>query len=141
VHLLRLQVNAEPLQQQGRSIIERQLAQLTRLVDDLMEVSRITTGRIQLRHYRVAISGIVEPAVETARPSIDQQRHVLMLLPPQPIWLYADTARMEQVIVNLLTNAAKYTDQGGHLRLSVKQEGDECSIAVKQASITIWSSR
>ena len=115
-----------PLQQQARSIIERQVGQLTHLVDDLLEVSRITTGRIQLRRERVAVSGIVERAVETVRPLIDQRRHELTVsLPPQPIWLYADAARLEQVVVNLLTNAAKYTDEGGHIWLTVQQEGDE----------------
>ncbi len=86
VHLLRLRKNEEPLQQKARTIIERQLTQLTRLVDDLMEVSRITTGRVQLRHDRVVVSGIVERAVETARPLMDQRRHELTVsLPPQPI--------------------------------------------------------
>jgi PAS domain S-box-containing protein len=113
VHMLRLQPHEDPLQQQARSIIERQLVQLTRLVDDLMEVSRITTGKVQLRHDRVAASDILGHAVESVRPLIDQNGHELTLsLPTQPIWLHADATRLEQVIVNLLTNAAKYTDPG-----------------------------
>ena len=138
VHMLRLQRHEDPLQQQARSIIERQLTQLTRLVDDLMEVSRITTGKVQLRHDRVAMSDIVKHAVESVRPLIDQQGHELtMSLPPQPIWLHADAARLEQVIVNLLTNAAKYTDRGGHLWLSLKQEGDECVLRVRDTGVGI----
>src|SRR5690606_38779041 len=106
----RLGKNEEPLQQKACAIIERQLAQLTRLVDDLMEVSRITTGRVQLRLDRVIVKGIVDRAVETARPLIDQRQHELTVsLPAQPISLHADASRLEQVIVNLLTNAAKYT--------------------------------
>jgi PAS domain S-box-containing protein len=123
LHLLRLQKNESQLQHQGRTVIERQVTQLTRLVDDLLEVSRITTGRLQLRHDRVVVSGIVERAVETARPLMDERRHELTVsLPPQPIWLHADAARLEQVVVNLLTNAAKYTDEGGHIWLTVQQE-------------------
>jgi PAS domain S-box-containing protein len=138
VHLLRLQQNEDPLQQQARGIIERQLTQLTRLVDDLLEVSRITTGRVQLRQDRIVVSGVVERAVETASPLMDQRRHELTVsLPPQPIWLYADAARLEQVVVNLLTNAAKYTDAGGHIWLTVEQQGDECVLRVRDTGVGI----
>jgi len=138
VHMLRLQTHEEPLQQQARSIIERQLAQLTRLVDDLMEVSRITTGKVQLRLDRVAMNEIVERAVDTVRPLIDQHGHDLTVsLSPQPVWLHADAARLEQVIVNLLTNAAKYTDRGGHLWLGAEQEGDECVLRVRDTGVGI----
>lgn len=121
--LLRLQKNEAPLQLQARQVIERQLAQLTHLVDDLLEVSRITTGRVQLRQERIALGGIVERAVETAQPLIDQRRHQLQVsLPVEPIFLLGDAARLEQVLVNLLTNAAKYTDEGGRIWLSVEPE-------------------
>jgi signal transduction histidine kinase len=138
VDLLRLQKNENHLQQQARTIIERQVTQLTRMVDDLMEVSRITTGRVQLRHDRVVVSGIVERAVETARPLMDQRGHELKVsLPPQPIWLNADAARLEQVVVNLLTNAAKYTDEGGRIWLTVQQEGDECVLRLRDTGVGI----
>ena len=138
VHLLRLGKNEEPLQQKARTIIERQLAQLTRLVDDLMEVSRITTGRVQLRLDRVILSSIVERAVETARPLIDQRRHELTVsLPTHPIWLNADASRLEQVVVNLLTNAAKYTDEGGHIWLTVQEEGTDCVLRVRDTGVGI----
>jgi PAS domain S-box-containing protein len=123
VQLLRLQKDENRLQQQARAVIGRQVTQLTRLVDDLMEVSRITTGRVQLRQDRVVMNGIVERAVETARPLMDQHKHELTVsLPPQPIWVNADAARLEQVVINLLTNAAKYTGEGGHIWLTVQQE-------------------
>ena len=84
------------------------------------------------------VSGIVERAVETVRPLIDQRRHELTVsLPPQPIWLYADAARLEQVVVNLLTNAAKYTDEGGHIWLTVQQEGDEAVLQVRDTGVGI----
>lgn len=138
VHLLRLQHNEDALQQQARTIIERQVAQLTHLVDDLLEVSRIATGRVRLRHDRVAVGGIVERAVEATRPLIDQRKHELTLsLPAQPIWLYADAARLEQVLVNLLNNAAKYTQEGGHLWLTVEQRAGECVLRVRDSGVGI----
>src|ERR1700730_13165801 len=99
VHLLRLQKSENQLQYHARTVIERQVAQLTRLVDDLMEVARITTGRIQLRLDRFDANGIVERATEAARPKIDQRKHELAVtLSPQPIWLHADASRLEQVV-------------------------------------------
>jgi len=127
VQLLRVQKNENELQHQACTIIERQMTQLTRLVDDLMEVSRITTGRVQLRQDLVVVSGIVELAVETARPLMDQRRQELTVsLPQQPIWLNADAARLQQVVVNLLTNAAKYTADGGHIWLTVELASGGC---------------
>jgi PAS domain S-box-containing protein len=138
VHLLRLQKGENSIQQQAREIIERQVGQLSHLVDDLLEISRITTGRVQLRQERVAVSGVVESAVASVRPLIDQHNHELTVsLPPQPIWLYADAARLEQVLVNLLNNAAKYTDKGGHIWLTVAQEDDACVLRVRDTGIGI----
>ena len=118
------QANENPTQQQARGIIERQMGHLQHLIDDLLEVSRITTGRVQLHQERLVVSDIVRGAVETVRPLIEELRHELtVLLPSEPIWLYADAARLEQVLVNLLTNAAKYTDDGGHIWLTVELEG------------------
>src|ERR1700690_1115456 len=126
VHLLRLQKNENQLQHHARTVIERQVTQLTRLVDDLMEVSRITTGRVQLRLGQVVVSGVVERALEAVRPLMDQRGHELTVsLPPQPIWLNADAARLEQVVVNLLSNAAKYTDEGGKIWVTVELEDDK----------------
>ena len=114
------------IQQQARGIIERQLKQLQHLVDDLLEVSRLTTGTVQLRRARVAICGVIEDAVETVRPLIEQRRQELTVsLPTEPIWLHADAARLEQVVVNLLSNAAKYTAEGGHVWLTVELEEDK----------------
>src|SRR5580658_8948057 len=103
-----------------------------------MEVSRTLTGRIQLRPEQVTVSGIVERAVETVRPLIDQHKHELTLsLPPEPIWLYADAARLEQVVTNLLTNAVKYTNDGGHIWLSARQEGDKAVLRVRDTGLGI----
>ena len=139
VGLLGLQKGSENLvQQQARSIIERQLQHMQRLVDDLLEVSRITTGRVQLRREKVLVNRIVEGAVETARPVILEKAHQLAVsLPPEPIWLDADVSRMEQVLVNLLTNAAKYTGEGGRIWMTVKQEGEECVMRVRDNGVGI----
>lgn len=138
VQLLRLQKNEDQLQHSARTVIERQVGQLIRLVDDLLEVSRITTGRIYLHQDRLALNGVVEHAVETVRPLIEQRRHALKLtLPPQQIWVYADAARLAQVVVNLLTNAAKYMDDAGYIFLSLQQEGDEAVLRVRDSGIGI----
>lgn len=139
VQLLVLPNGSESLvHQQARGIIERQVGQLQHLVDDLLEVSRITTGRVQLRQIRVAFRGIIDGAVETARPLIDQRKHELSVsMPEETLWLNADAARLEQVVVNLLTNAAKYTEEGGHIWLSVVAEEKECVLRVRDTGVGI----
>jgi PAS domain S-box-containing protein len=127
-----------PILQQSATIIERQVGQLTRIVDELLEVSRITTGRIQLHQARMALSVVVENAAATVRSLIDQRKHEFtMSMPKQAIWLNADAARLEQVLVNLLTNAAKYTDQGGHIWLTLGQEGEEAVLSVRDTGVGI----
>jgi len=100
VQLLALEsANENPIQQHARAIIERQVGQLRVLVDDLLEVSRITTGRIRLHKETVDVRGVVDRAVETVRPLIGQRHHQLTLSqPPDPIWLHADPIRLEQVV-------------------------------------------
>jgi PAS domain S-box-containing protein len=138
LHLLRLQDNKNPIQQRAMTTLERQVGQLARLVDDLLEVSRVITGRIQLHQERLDMRSIVERAVEAARPLIDQRKHeFLMSLPDEPIWLQADPARLEQVVVNLLNNAAKYTDEGGQIWLTAQQEGSEVVLRVGDTGVGI----
>ena len=138
VRLLRLQKNDDPVQVQARTVIERQVAQLNHLVDDLLEVSRITTGQVQLRQEHVALGGIVERAVESTHPLITQRRHTLSVrLPTEPLWVYGDAARLEQVVVNLLTNAAKYTDEGGCITLGMALEGGDAVLRVQDTGIGI----
>jgi PAS domain S-box-containing protein len=138
VQLLQREADENSVQRKAHTIIERQVGQLTHLVDDLMEVSRTLTGRIQLRPEQVTVSGIVGRALETVRPLIDQRKHELTLsLPPEPIWLYADASRLEQVVTNLLTNAVKYTNEGGHIWLSARQEGDKAVLRVRDTGLGI----
>ena len=138
VHLLRLQKHEDPIQAQARGIIERQVGQLTRLIDDLMEISRISTGRIHLQEERLAFNGIVENALETVRPLIEKHHHSLDLaLSPFTLWLYADASRLEQVVVNLLTNAAKYTEPGGSISVSIQKEGNDAVLRVRDSGVGI----
>ncbi len=134
----RLQGIENPILQQSASIIERQVGQLTRIVDELLEVSRISTGRIQLRQESIDVGVVAENAVATVRSLIDQRKHELTVsLPAQAIWVHADAARLEQVVLNLLTNAAKYTDQGGHVWLTVQREGEEAVLRVRDTGVGI----
>jgi len=134
----RLQGSEDPVLHQSVNIIERQVGQLAHLVDDLLEVSRINTGRIQLHQERIAVAGVVEHAVATVRPLIDQRKHELTVsLPTQAIWLVADAARLEQVVVNLLTNAAKYTDEGGHIWVTLQQESVAAVLRVQDTGVGI----
>jgi PAS domain S-box-containing protein len=136
VHLLRLQGNAGLIQREARDVIERQVGQLARLVDDLLEVSRISTGRVRLDPHRLDVRSVIERAVESSRHLIERREHDLSVsLPPQPIWLHADSTRLEQVVVNLLNNAAKYTDKGGRIWLTAQQEGDEMVLSVRDTGI------
>lgn len=138
VQLLRLQRDESRLQQRARTIIERQLEQLVHLVDDLLEVSRISTGRIHLQREQLDMRSIVERGVETASPLVEQREHALDVhLPPAPVWIDGDATRLEQVVVNLLNNAAKYTDEGGHILLSLQQEGTEAVLRVRDSGVGI----
>ncbi len=138
VQLLGLRGGESSLQQQASTIIQRQVGQLVHLVDDLLEVSRFSTGMIHLRREQLDMRAIVEGGVETVRPLIEQRRHTLALhLQPSPIWIDGDATRLEQVVVNLLNNAAKYTDEGGQIGLSLQQEGKEAVLQVRDSGVGI----
>ena len=123
----------EPLRvARARETIERQVEHMTRLIDDLLDVSRITRGKIELRHETVVLSSLVARAVEAARPVIDERGHRLTLdLPDEPVTLNGDPARLEQVLANLLNNAAKYTDVGGRVWVRAVVEAGQVVISVK----------
>ncbi|GMU67065.1 MAG: hypothetical protein AMXMBFR36_33390 [Acidobacteriota bacterium] len=116
-------------------IVDRQAGHLARLVDDLLDVSRISSGRLELRRSRVTLAAVLESALETSRPTIEQYDHVLSLeLPTQAIHLDADLVRLAQVFMNLLNNAAKYTPKGGRIHLSASLDwsnGDRPAAVVK----------
>jgi PAS domain S-box-containing protein len=124
--------------EQARGVMERQLSQLVRLVDDLLDVSRITRGKLQLRRQHVDLATVVQSAVEGSRPVIESNRHDLTIrLPAEPVYLEADPTRLAQVFGNLLTNAAKYTDRGGRITLTAERRGGEVVVAVRDTGIGI----
>jgi len=124
--------------ERARSMMERQTAHLVRLVDDLMEVSRISRNALELRRERVPLAAVLESALESSRPLIEQMGHDLTVtLPTQPVMVDADVTRLAQVFLNLLNNAAKYSDRGGHIQLTVEQEGSEVVVTVKDTGVGI----
>jgi CheY-like chemotaxis protein/nitrogen-specific signal transduction histidine kinase len=130
--VLRLVGPSDTHQQWAREVIERQTQHLTRLVDDLLDVSRITQGKVKLACEPLDLSVIIHRAVEASRPLIDSRHHQLTVVtPPEPVRLEGDLTRLVQVVGNLLNNAAKYTDEGGHIRIEAAGEGAEAVIRVR----------
>jgi PAS domain S-box-containing protein len=130
--------NDEPTQQKARTIIRRQVGHLVVLVNDLLEVTRVLSGRIQLHQEELDLRGIVQRALETTRDLFEQRKHELnVTLPEEPVWLMGDALRLEEVIVNLLNNAAKYTPEGGHVSLSLNKEGEDAVVRVKDTGVGI----
>ena len=138
IAILRAKGPAVPELAWARNVIERQVRQMARLVDDLLDVSRITRGKIVLRKERVELDTVVSSAVEATRSLVDEAGHELTVtLPPEPVFVEADPTRLSQVLVNLLNNAAKYTDPGGHIQLTLEREREEVSIRVRDDGIGI----
>ena len=138
VQLLRVQIHDDPAREQTIAIIERQTAHLTRLVDDLLEVSRISTGTIRLKREPIDLKDAVERALEAVRSLISRRKQeILISRGPEPIWLDADPTRMEEVVVNLLTNAAKYSEQGERISLDVRQVGQRAVLRVADSGVGI----
>ncbi|MCA1855251.1 PAS domain S-box protein [Massilia oculi] len=123
---------------QSSEVIIRQVRHMTSLVDDLLDVSRVTRGLVQLERGRVDIKSVLSSAVEQARPLVEARRHTLDLhIGPAPCWVDGDRIRLVQVLANLLNNAAKYTAQGGHIALSVETGAEGVTIAVRDNGIGI----
>ena len=123
---------------QIREMMDRQLVHLLRLIDDLLDVSRVSQGKIELRKERIQAADALRSAVESSRPLIDAAKHALTVdTPPEPIWLDADLTRVAQIVGNLLNNAAKYTPEGGRIGLSLRADGGEAVIAVSDNGLGI----
>ncbi len=132
VHILRLVGPSDPQLHQLRAMIERQVGHMVRMVDDLLDVSRISRGKIELRTERLDLAAAVHAAVETSRPLVEGARHELTVaLPPQPLHVVGDLTRLAQILANLLNNAARYTPEGGRIRLTVERQGDEAVVQVR----------
>lgn len=121
-----------------RDMMDRQLTHLVRLIDDLMDVSRVSQGKIDLRYAQVTVQDVVKTAVETSQPQIDTGGHILTVrLPEEKLWLNADLTRLAQVVSNLLNNAAKYTPYGGTILLTVERQEQQVKISVADNGIGI----
>ncbi|MDB5869515.1 MAG: putative histidine kinase, atypical hybrid [Polaromonas sp.] len=142
VKVLRLKGLATPELQWAPDMIDRQVQAMSRLIDDLMDVSRINEGKIDLRLEPVELSAVLRDAIDTSRPLIDECGHKLSLaLPHHDIWVEGDRIRLAQVFMNLLNNAAKYMDNGGSIELDVSQALDEVAVVVKDTGIGIAAER
>jgi PAS domain S-box-containing protein len=138
MHILRLMGDSNPDTEQTYEIMERQVNHMVRLVDDLLEISRITRGQIELRKEQVELAAVIRIAVEISKPLIADFEHQLTIsLPPEPLTLDADPVRLEQIISNLLNNAAKYTDPGGQISLTAQRENDHVAVSVRDSGIGI----
>ena len=138
LHILRLTASNEPATERVCEMMERQVNHMVRLVDDLMEVSRITRGKIELHKEPIEIAAVVRSAVETSRPLIEAAGHQLAIaVPPEPLLIEGDLVRLAQVLANLLNNAAKYTEDGGQIWLTARQQGGMAVISVRDSGMEI----
>ncbi len=138
VHLLKLRDADEAVVRQARDLIDRQLQHMIRLVDDLLEVSRITLGQVNLRSASLELKKVIEDAIDAVTPAIDAQRHHLSVeIPDEPLRLFGDATRLSQVFQNLLDNAAKYTPDGGIITLRAVRCGDQVNVSVIDNGIGI----
>jgi PAS domain S-box-containing protein len=138
VAILKAKNPIDPELNWSRDVIERQVQQMARLLDDLLDVSRITRNKLQLRRQHIELSAAIQSAVETSRPLIDAGSHRLsIVLPAEPIHLHADLIRLAQVFSNLLNNAAKYTDRGGEIALAVERRAGEVQVSVRDSGMGV----
>jgi PAS domain S-box-containing protein len=138
LHILKMPGASAEVVKRSMDMMERQVHHLVRLVDDLLDVSRIMRDKIELRKERIELAQVVARAVETVQPTIHAREHELtVILPPEPLWLQADMVRLAQVVGNLLNNAAKYTEKGGRIFLSAKREGSEVVLRIKDTGMGI----
>ncbi len=138
VHLMKMKALEDPQLKLSRDIIERQLGQLTRLVDDLLDVSRITRGKINLARERLELGELVSRAVEQVAPTVEARGHTLTVeIPERSLAIYGDPMRLTQVLGNVLGNAAKYTEASGRIELSARRRNRDVEIAIRDTGIGI----
>ncbi|MDP3413273.1 MAG: ATP-binding protein, partial [Polaromonas sp.] len=136
VTILQLEPSPSPMVRSSRDMIDRQLSHMTRLVDDLLDVGRLTTGKIRFRVEQVSYAQVVSRSVEAVRPLMDARRHRLSVdMPDSGLRVQGDATRLAQVLQNLLTNAAKYTPEGGQIEVKVWQEGSQLHTSVRDNGV------
>lgn len=130
--LLESHESSDPQLAWTRKVIDRQVRIMARLLDDLLDINRITRGRLELRRERVELAVVIDTAVETSRPLIDERCHALdIILPQEAVELDADPVRLAQIFSNLLNNAARYTEPGGQIRVTAQMQDDQVAISVR----------
>ena len=138
IRLLSSQTEETPARQRTQVMIERQVRRMTQLVDDLLDVSRITHGRLHLQRERIDLRVVASNAIETLESDINERHHRLTTaLPDAPVWLQADPCRLEQVFVNLLANASRYTNAGGELTVWMHTREGQAVVRVRDSGIGI----
>jgi len=138
LQIMRMAADDAALVARTRDMMDRQLSHMVRLIDDLLDISRITRNKMELRRSRVLLADVVSSAVETARPVLEAAGHELTVsLPPEPVHLDADLTRLAQVFGNLLHNSSKYTERGGHIWLTATLDGELLVVAVRDDGIGI----
>jgi signal transduction histidine kinase/ActR/RegA family two-component response regulator len=138
VQILQMTATESRAIQQVVNVIDRQSRQMTRLIDDLLDIARITSNKLELRNERIEVAEVINSAVETSRPLIQQRGHELVITPaPEPIHINGDLVRLAQVISNLLNNAAKYTERGGRIWLTAERSEGEVKVTVRDTGIGI----
>lgn len=138
IHVLDSPHASEEIKDEARKMMKRQVHQMKRLIDDLMDISRVNQGKIELQKQQLCLNDIIQAALETANPLITEKRHEIIISQPyDPIWLEGDMVRLSQIFANLLNNAAKYTDEGGCIIITIHKEGLEVIISIKDNGIGI----
>jgi PAS domain S-box-containing protein len=138
LQIMKLAADDPELLEEARTMMDRQLDQMVHLVDDLLDVSRISRGKIRLKKERVLLTAAIRSALETTRPLVEAAGHRLTVnVPPEPIYVNGDSVRLSQIFSNLLNNAVKYTESSGCISLNVERRGDEVIIQVKDNGIGI----
>jgi signal transduction histidine kinase len=132
------QTGESPGRRRTQALIERQIHRMTQLANDLLDVSRITRGELRINRQRIDLCGVVRDAIETLESELRERNHLLTIrLPEEPVWLQGDADRLEQVFVNLLANAARYTDDGGELAMRASTQDSQVVVRVRDSGIGI----
>jgi signal transduction histidine kinase/CheY-like chemotaxis protein len=138
LHVIRRAGDNTHMLEQARAMMDRQVGHMVRLIDDLLDVSRITLGKIELRKERIELAAAVQDAIETSRPLIESLGHELCFkIPSHSIIVHGDRTRLAQVFANLLNNSAKYTKPGGHIELAIERQGSDVVVRVKDDGVGI----
>jgi PAS domain S-box-containing protein len=138
LQVMRLASHDRDLLDEARTVMDRQIRQMVRLIDDLLDLSRVSRGKVQLRTERLDLATAVQDAIETSRPWIEESAHKLgVRLPSQAIYVDGDRTRLAQVFSNLLNNSCKYMERGGHITLSLERQGNDAIITIKDQGIGI----